>query len=177
VGLGVFTDGAQTPTYWRGDVILDADGNSIGASNPLPTADGGAAITGAAIPAGGVGLTGWLSAIWSKLAGTLTVSAASLPLPAGAATAAKQDALLAAILADAQSAPFSGAVAMTLDVTYAARRSIGVLATVAGDVRMTLSDSSSLTLPVSPGWTTFPFAVTQIVSTGTTATASYFNLK
>jgi hypothetical protein len=53
-------------------------------------------ITGVSMPAGGAGLTGWLSAIWSKLSGTLAVSgtfwqatqpvsAASLPLPTGAA--------------------------------------------------------------------------------------------
>src|SRR6185437_4994962 len=34
----------------------------------------GAAITGATMPSGGAGITGWLSAIWSKLASTLTVS-------------------------------------------------------------------------------------------------------
>ena len=34
----------------------------------------GSAITGASLPTGGVGLTGWLSAIWSKLSGTLAVS-------------------------------------------------------------------------------------------------------
>ena len=51
------------------------------ATNTAP----GAAITGAAMPSGGVGALGWLSAIWSKLSGTLSVSAASLPLPTGAA--------------------------------------------------------------------------------------------
>ena len=33
----------------------------------------GAAITGASIPTGGVGLTGWLSAIWAKLSATISV--------------------------------------------------------------------------------------------------------
>jgi hypothetical protein len=65
-----------------------------------------------AILAGGVGIRGWLSSIWTKLNGTLAVSGtffqatqpvsiaatvavsnASLPLPAGAATSAKQPAL------------------------------------------------------------------------------------
>ena len=44
------------------------------AAIPVPVSDGGSPITGASIPAGGVGLTGWLSAIWSKLSGTLSVS-------------------------------------------------------------------------------------------------------
>jgi hypothetical protein len=34
----------------------------------------GAPITGATMPTGGLGLTGWLSAIWKALTGTLTVS-------------------------------------------------------------------------------------------------------
>ena len=42
---------------------------------------------------------------------------------------------------------------------------------------MQLSDGSSLALPVTGGWQTFPFAVVQIVAAGTTATATYFNLK
>lgn len=59
----------------------------------------GAAITGFAMPAGGVGITGWLSAIWAEVSTTLTVSvsnaalavtASALPLPSGAATAASQ---------------------------------------------------------------------------------------
>ena len=37
----------------------------------------GAPITGASMPAGGLGLTGWLSAIWSKLGGTLATTAQS----------------------------------------------------------------------------------------------------
>jgi len=199
VGVATFTDGASTPTYYRGDVILDENGNPFDASNPLPVAPpaglasdanltsiAGAAISGASMPAGGSGLTGWLSAIWSKLSGTLAVSAASLPLPTGAATSAKQDAILAALgsplqvggtVNDAQSAPFQGAVAMTVGTTYAAQRSVGVLCTVAGNVQMTLADGSSIMLPVTPGWQTFPFAATQIVGAGTTATATFYNLK
>ena len=51
----------------------------------LPISEtGGAAITGAAMPTGGVGLTGWLSAIWKAVTGTLSVSVTALPaLPAG----------------------------------------------------------------------------------------------
>lgn len=113
---------------------------------------GGAVVTGAAMPPGGAGLTGWLSAIWKTLTGILTVS-------------------------DAQSAPFAGAIAMTVGTTYAAQRSVGVLCTIAGNAEFQFPDGSTLTLPVNPGWQTFPFAVTQIVAAGATATATYFNLK
>ncbi len=78
---------------------------------------------------------------------------------------------------DLQSAPFAGAVAMTVGTAYPAQRSVGVLCTVAGNVEFQFPDGSTLTLPVFAGWQIFPFAVTQIVAAGTTATATYFNLK
>ena len=127
----------------------------------------------------------------------LPVTATSLPLPSGAASAANQTGVQSAPgspastavtvqgnasgtalpASDVQSAPIAGAVAMTVGTTYSAQRGVGVLATVAGNVAFQLPDSSTLTLPVYPGWQTFPFAVTQIASAGTTATATYFNLK
>jgi len=78
---------------------------------------------------------------------------------------------------DANNAAFGGAVAMTPDTTYTARRSIGANCTVAGSVSLTFADASTLTVPVSVGWQTFPFAVTAVNTSGTTATCSYSNLK
>jgi hypothetical protein len=70
---------------------------------PLPAgaAQDGTDANGVTPPAGAVGIRGWLSGIYSKLASSISVtgtfwqatqpvSAASLPLPAGAATAANQ---------------------------------------------------------------------------------------
>ena len=49
--------------------VANAD---VASGNPVPVAEAsGTAITGATMPTGGVGLTGWLSAIWSKLSGLL----------------------------------------------------------------------------------------------------------
>lgn len=94
--------GSTAPTSATEIGFVNALGNlaAVAPSNPLPvtfsagvtTTDSGAAITGAAMPTGGSGLTGWLSAIWSKLSGTLSVTwsgqsvgVSSLPsLPAGA---------------------------------------------------------------------------------------------
>lgn len=45
----------------------------------------GAAITGVALPAGGTGLTGWLSAIYKALTGTLSVTGPDAYLPNGTA--------------------------------------------------------------------------------------------
>ncbi|PPQ39877.1 hypothetical protein SAMN06265338_101721 [Rhodoblastus acidophilus] len=260
-----FYDDGQTMATAARQPALHADGGSLAhvanfpstqtVSGSVTANDGGAPITGASLPTGGSGVTGWLSAIWSKLSGTLAVSwsgqsvastqsgawsvavsnlpatqaisATSLPLPIGAATAANQPALhadggsLAHVanfpatqavswsgqtvgvsslpslpagsntigsvnvanfpalqsVSDVQNAPFSGAVAMTVGTVYAAQRSLGVLCAASGNVQMLLSDGSGLTLPVTPGWQTFPFAVIQVVAAGTTATASYFNLK
>ncbi|MCI4680163.1 hypothetical protein K9U39_10905 [Rhodoblastus acidophilus] len=151
---------------------------------------GGLPISGISMPSGGAGLTGWLSAIWKTLTGTLSVSwtgqsvgVSSLPaLPAGSnvigrigvdqTTPGTTNAVY-----DTQSAPFAGAVAMTPGTIYAAARSVGVLCTVAGNVTFQFSDSSTATIPVSAGWQTFPFACMQIVVAGTTASATYYNLK
>lgn len=76
---------------------------------------------------------------------------------------------------DVNNAPFQGAVAMTVGVSYVPQRSVGVLATVAGNVTFQLVDGSTLTVPVVSGWQMFPFAVTQV--TASTATATYVNLK
>ena len=83
---------------------------------------------------------------------------------------------VALTVSDSQSAAFQGAVAMTIGTTYAAQRSVGVLCTVAGNMSLTLANGSTITLPVYQGWQTFPFAATAINSSGTTATAIYYNL-
>lgn len=74
-------------------------------------------------------------------------------------------------------APFAGAVAYVLDTSQTARRSIGANCTVAGNVSVTFSDASTLVVPVQPGWQTFPFAITTVNTSGTTATCTYSNLK
>ena len=85
----VGTSGAAAPTSATEIGFVNALGNlsALGSANPMPvavtatlaTSDSGAAITGAAMPTGGAGLTGWLSAIWLKLAGTLSVSVSNFP--------------------------------------------------------------------------------------------------
>ncbi|HUO53843.1 MAG TPA: hypothetical protein VMU18_03810 [Rhodoblastus sp.] len=120
---------------------------------------GGAPIAGVAMPSGGAGLTGWLSAAYSKLATIVTTLAGTL------------------IVSDAQNVPCAGAVAMSVGTTYAPARSVGVLCSVAGNAVLQFPDNSTATVQLSPGWQSFPFACTQIVAAGTTATATYFNLK
>jgi len=66
---------------------LPAGSNAIGS---VTSNDGGAPITGATIPAGGSGLLGWLSAVWSRLANiaslNFTGSNLNVNLAAGAPT-------------------------------------------------------------------------------------------
>lgn len=71
--------------------------------------------------------------------------------------------------------PFLGTVAMTIGTTYATQRSIGANCTASGSMTITLSDSSIITLPLSIGWQTFPFATSEVNSS--TATCTYSNLK
>ena len=48
-------------------------------TNPWVTADNGTPITGASMPSGGAGVTGWLSAIWKQLTGTISVTQGTSP--------------------------------------------------------------------------------------------------
>ena len=100
----VGSTGAAVPSSATAVGFQNAAGNLVlpTPSAGLPVADSGAAITGASIPAGGVGLTGWLSAIWSKLTGTLTVGGtvtANLGALGGAALDSTSQAILTALQA------------------------------------------------------------------------------
>ena len=159
----------------------------------LPVADSGAAITGAALPAGGVGLTGWLSAIWSsastaanqlianttlssiltKLSGTLAVSwsgqsvavsnfpssqtvagsvsvsnlpstqaisAAALPLPAGAAQEAGGN--LASIAANVSTAANQATGNSTLASILT--KATAIAASLAGTLTTALAAGSNI---------------------------------
>ena len=82
VPIAIATSTLQTAGNSSLSTIAGAAGTAI--------AQEGTDATGVTQLSGGAGIRGWLSGIYSKLAGTLTVSAASLPLPTGAATAALQ---------------------------------------------------------------------------------------
>jgi hypothetical protein len=109
----------MAPTKYNGTDAPLVESDGAGGFAPVVSVEAGGAtdpgtkITAATMPAGGVGLIGWMSAAWYHLAslvgiaGTpsadvlsvqgvtngvpVAVSNASLPLPTGAATGAKQD--------------------------------------------------------------------------------------
>lgn len=75
-------------------------------------------------------------------------------------------------------APLQGSLAMTAGGSAVApARAFRINCTVAGNVVVTLADGSSETIAAPVGYSIYPFAVTQVVSAGTTATATYANLK
>ena len=131
----------------------------------------------------------------ANLPATQAVSITALPLPAGAATAARQPALglagapsadvltvqgnvagaplpVSGTITDSNSAPFMGVVPITPGTPVLPQRSIGFICTASGNVTLTLADASTLTLPISIGGGAFqllPFAVTNVtLATGTT---------
>ena len=69
-----------------------------------------------------------------------------------------------------------GAIALTVGTAAKPGRYFAVVCTVAGNVALQFFDGSSLTIPVTTGLTTLPLAVTTVLSSGTTATATYANL-
>lgn len=71
-----------------------------------------------------------------------------------------------------------GVVAITASntVTVTAGRQLLINCTVAGNVKVQFSDASTITIPVQVGLTILPWAVIQLFVTGTTATATYYNL-
>ena len=75
-------------------------------------------------------------------------------------------------------ASYRGGVAMTVGtLTYQAWRGVGVNATVAGNVSIQMADGSAIVVTVPVGWTELKFSAVGINSSGTTATATYYDLR
>lgn len=74
-------------------------------------------------------------------------------------------------------APGEGAIALTLDTVARPGRLLAINASAAGNVSVTFSDGSTYTFPVAAGLTLVPFSVTKVNTSGTTATATYANIK
>eukprot|EP01037_Dinobryon_pediforme_P007620 gene7620-7684_t len=116
----------------------------------------GTAATGVLLATGGVGWFGWLSTIVSWLS-TISGKFPSLNGDGGSPSHVTNWPTNQAVT-DANNAAFQGAVAMVVGTAQTAQRSIGILCTAAGNVALALADGSSLVIPVSVGFQTFPFA-------------------
>ena len=79
---------------------------------------------------------------------------------------------------DASNAPFWGEVALVVGTPDTqARRSLKAICTGAGNVAVTYADSSTGVWAAQVGTQTWPIAITQVNTSGTTATCTYSNLK
>jgi hypothetical protein len=110
----------------------------------------GAGATGVTLPAGGTGLLGWVSGIYKALTGTLTA-------------------------VDPNTVPVTTVLPIVVGTPLAAGRSFVAVCTVAGNVSVTLSGGITRIYPLLVGLNVFPFAVTAVNASGTTASATYEN--
>jgi hypothetical protein len=78
--------------------------------------------------------------------------------------------------ADLGGASYAGSTALVVGTAATAGRAVLINCTVAGNVAMTLSDASIITVSLPIGVFVLPFAATKINTAGTTATATYWNL-
>lgn len=74
--------------------------------------------------------------------------------------------------------PVPGVASITKSDTGAISpgRLFAIICTAAGDVKVSFADGSTYTFPVSVGHSLFPFQITRVWSTGTTATATFANM-
>lgn len=71
---------------------------------------------------------------------------------------------------------FRGAAAIAVGLDHAPGRGLAINCAAAGDVMVKFADQSLLAVPVQPGLTILPFAVSSIVADGTTANAVFATL-
>ena len=72
---------------------------------------------------------------------------------------------------------YQGATAIVVGTPQAAQNGVVVNCTVAGNVSFLMADGSTMVLAVPTGATVFDFSVQGVNTSGTTATATYFNLR
>jgi len=72
---------------------------------------------------------------------------------------------------------FRGASPLAVGTAALAGRQLLIVCTTAGNVSVKFVDGSTLVVPVAVGVTSFTWEVVKINTSGTTATASYYNLR
>ena len=126
------------------------------------------------------------AAAFADIDGSAISVSASAPLPVALAAGGSSLAVsnfpanqvVSGSVADPNSAAFFGEVVLTAGTADTApRRALKINCTVAGNVAVLYADGSSGVWPVTIGVQTLPIAITTIVIAGTTATATYANLK
>ena len=160
------------------DASVVALGSSIGTdgSSPPMLPGGATGVRGwlryiASLLSGGIAVTGTFWQATQPVSGSVTVSNLPATQPVSGAVAITGT----ASVSDGNNAAFSTAAPMTANQAIAAARSVGVVCTAVGNIVLTLSGGGTITLPVSPGWQTFPFAATSFAFANS-ATGSVYNL-
>ena len=176
-GVGTLVGLLKAAVAKLGAVVLATGGNVIGAVTQSGTWTVGISSSQT------IGLSGTLPAFASSPAVTFSGQSVGLTgtLPAFASppavTFSGQSVAITGTptVSDSQSAPYSGVAAITPSdsVTTTAGRGIGIVCTVAGNVKIGFADASTFTFPVVVGLTVLPHAANQVFVTGTTATATY----
>lgn len=72
---------------------------------------------------------------------------------------------------------YTSSIVLSVGTPSTAGRALAINCTVSGNVAVTLADGSTMTFAVVAGFFTVPFSVTQVNTSGTTATATYWNLR
>ena len=157
----------------------------LGGSSVAVVCPGGTNIPAGQMASLGMAASTYIAAATRSGTATLSVITGYLQpiyngaLPAGSATAANQATQITAEQAiQATAGAISGNAAITPNdsSTVSVGRQFLIACTVAGNVKVAFSDSSTLTIPVAVGLSILPWAVIQVFVTGTTATATYANL-
>lgn len=161
----VSSTGAAVPASASAIGFQNASGNLVlpTPSAGLPVADSGTAITGASMPSGGVGNTGWLSAIWSSVATaanqtTANSTLASILTKATAIAASLAGTLTTALANGSNVIGYAGSlntqvvVTPTITTSYASGACVGGLQTLSNFFRNVAQPSATLS-QFFIGWT------------------------
>lgn len=147
-----------------------ASAAALGTKTDAPATDGLQASSWSVVALG--------KGLYIALASLLTAFLARVPVLGQALAASSVPVVLTAAQMTALNNPsYTGQVAIVVDTPQTAQRALYVNCTVPGNVTVVFSDASTLAIPVAVGVSVFPFSVTGVNTAGTTATATYANLK
>ena len=137
-----------------GKVGVQVGGSDLADAHPVPVTEGNSAapITGASMPAGGVGLTGWLSAIWTRLAGVVLAAGTAVIGKVGIDQTTDGTTNLVAAKQNGtwNVTNVSGTVALPTGAATAAKQpALGTAGTASADVITVQGIASAVAIPVT----------------------------
>lgn len=82
----------------------------------------------------------------------------------------------AASVVDVSAGPIKGIAAVAINTAVTATKALLVSCTAAGNVNLQFADGSTFAIAVAVGTTLLPFSVTKVLTSGTTATATFADI-